>query len=261
MNKTEFLALLRKKLAGLPKEDIDEHLAFYAESIDDRLEEGLTEAEAVAEIGSIDDISAQIMSEIPITKLVKERVRPKRRLSALEITLLALGSPIWLALLISLLAVILSLYAVIWAVIISLWAIAAALIVCAVCCPVAGILVMFRGDLAQGLALTGAGFVCAGLAVLLLPACRACGKGAWALAKKLTLGLKKLFLGKGKSDENDHIKSVIGGSLPYSRGTDNLRSGHVDTGLGLFSPRQQQIRDQRIRHKRAGAGYPHRLRH
>lgn len=198
MNKKEFLALLKKKLSGLPQEDMDERLAFYAESIDDRLEEGLTEAEAVAQMGSVDDISAQIMSDIPITRLVKERVRPKRRLSALEITLLVLGSPIWLALLISLFAVILSLYAVIWAVFISMWAIAAALIACAVCCPVAGILLLFRGEAAQGLVLISAGLVCAGLAVLLFPACRACGKGAWLLAKKLTLGLKKLFIGKGQ---------------------------------------------------------------
>ena len=198
MNKKEFLALLRKKLSGLPKEDLEERLAFYAESIDDRLEEGLTEAEAVTQIGPIDDISAQIMSEIPISRLVKERVKPRRRLSGLEIALLVLGSPIWLSLLIALLAIVLSLYIVIWAVIVSLWAVAVSLIACAAACPIAGIVLLFKGDAAQGLVLISAGLVCAGLAILLFPACRACSKGAWVLAKKLTLGLKKLFLRKGQ---------------------------------------------------------------
>ena len=197
MDKKEFLALLKKKLSGLPSEDMEERLAFYAESIDDRVEEGLTEAEAVAEIGSVEDVSAQIMSEIPITKLLKERVKPKRRLSALEITLLVLGSPIWLSLLIAVLAVILSLYVVIWAVIISLWAAAVSLIACAVVCPIAGILLLFKGEGSQGLIMISAGLVCTGLAILALPICRALSKGAWLLAKKLTLGLKKLFIGKG----------------------------------------------------------------
>lgn len=47
MNKQEFLVKLRKGLSGLPKEDIEERLTFYSEMIDDRMEEGLSEEEAV----------------------------------------------------------------------------------------------------------------------------------------------------------------------------------------------------------------------
>ena len=39
MNKEEFLNALRSALAGLPQEDIEERLAFYSESIDDRVED------------------------------------------------------------------------------------------------------------------------------------------------------------------------------------------------------------------------------
>lgn len=48
MLKEEFLAQLRGGLAGLPQEDLEERLAFYSELLDDRMEEGLSEAEAVA---------------------------------------------------------------------------------------------------------------------------------------------------------------------------------------------------------------------
>ena len=34
MNKDQFLEELRKKLSGLPQEDIDERVAFYSEMID-----------------------------------------------------------------------------------------------------------------------------------------------------------------------------------------------------------------------------------
>lgn len=56
MNKQEFLMRLREGLSGLPENDIEERLIFYSEMIDDRKEEGLSEEEAVREIGNIDEI-------------------------------------------------------------------------------------------------------------------------------------------------------------------------------------------------------------
>ena len=110
MLKQEFLAQLRDALCGLPQCDIDERLTFYSEIIDDRMEDGLPEEEAVAAVGSVDEIFTQVVAEIPFSKIVKERIKPKRRLTAWEIVLLALGSPIWLSLGIAAFAVILSLY-------------------------------------------------------------------------------------------------------------------------------------------------------
>ena len=98
MGKAEFMETLRKRLAGLPQAEIEERLAFYNEMIDDRIEDGLTEEEAVAEVGPVEDVVNQIMSEIPLTALVREKVRPKRTLRVWEIILLVLGSPIWLSL-------------------------------------------------------------------------------------------------------------------------------------------------------------------
>ena len=60
MNKSEFLSELRTRLKGLPQNEIEERLSFYGEAIDDRIEEGVPEEDAVLEIGSIDDIVAQI---------------------------------------------------------------------------------------------------------------------------------------------------------------------------------------------------------
>ena len=47
MSKQEFLAQLRKGLSGLPKEDLEERLTFYSEMIDDRIDDGMAEEEAV----------------------------------------------------------------------------------------------------------------------------------------------------------------------------------------------------------------------
>ena len=82
MNKQEFLTELRAKLSGLPTDDVEERLGFYGEMIDDRTEEGVTEEQAVEEIGTVDQIASQIISEVPLTKIVREKIKPKRRLKA-----------------------------------------------------------------------------------------------------------------------------------------------------------------------------------
>ena len=74
MTKQMFLASLREGLQGLPPADVEERIAFYDEMIDDRMEEGLTEEEALAEIGTVESVIAQIAEETPLAKLVKELV-------------------------------------------------------------------------------------------------------------------------------------------------------------------------------------------
>ena len=101
MNKQEFLEELREELMGLPQDEIEERLDFYSEMIEDRMEEGLSEEVAVAEIGIPAEIAAQIIEDIPLTRFVVEKVKPKRKLKVWEIVLLVLGSPIWVPLLLA----------------------------------------------------------------------------------------------------------------------------------------------------------------
>lgn len=208
MTKNEFLGTLRARLSGLSESDIEEHISFYSEIIEDRIEDGASEEDAVCGIGSVEDIAAQIIADVPLTKIAKERIKPKRRLRAWEIVLLAVGSPIWLSLGIAAFAVILSLYVVIWALIISLWAVFASLVACALGLSVAGIAMIggpyvFAGvimaaesNVFSGIALIGVGFVCAGLGIFLFFGCNAATKGAILLTKKIALGVKKAFMRK-----------------------------------------------------------------
>lgn len=199
MTKQEFLARLREGLAGLPQEDIAERLTFYEEMIADRMEDGLAEEEAVAAAGSADEIIKQIVAETPLTKIVKERVRDRRRMKAWEIIFLVLGSPIWLSLLIAAFAVLLSIYIVIWALILSLWAVWISFIAGALAGVAAGIVLLCRGSAMQGLSLIAAGIVLAGLTIFLFYGCKAATKGAAVLTKKIALGIKSLFIGKEKN--------------------------------------------------------------
>lgn len=196
MSKQEFLAQLRKGLSGLPKDDIEGRLAFYNEMIDDRMEDGLSEEEAVSAVGSVDEIVAQVVAEIPLARVAKERIKPKRRMQAWEVVLLVLGSPIWLSLLIAAFAVIFSIYVVLWSVVISLWAVFASLIGCAIGCIAAGIGVAVGINSLTGVAMIGAGIVCAGLSIFMFYGCKAATKGSAVLTKKLPLWIKNCFIKK-----------------------------------------------------------------
>ncbi|MBQ7669866.1 MAG: DUF1700 domain-containing protein [Clostridia bacterium] len=196
MNKDQFLSELRAGLAGLPQDDVDERIAFYSEMIDDRIEEGVTEEEAVSMIGSVDEIVSQTVAEIPLAKLVKEKITPKRTLKAWEIVLICLGFPLWFPLLIAFGAVVLSLYIVAWSLIISLWAIELSFIASAFGGIAASVAYMIRGDAAFGVALIGASIFLAGLSIFTFFGCVALSKGIIRLTKKAALGIKSLFIRK-----------------------------------------------------------------
>ena len=197
MNKREFLDKLREGLCGLPREDVEERVTFYGEMIDDRMEEGMSEDEAVADVGTVEDIVAQIVSEYPLARLVKERVKPKRALEGWEILLLILGSPVWLSLLIGAISVMVSLYVAIWSVIITLGAVAVSLATCLLGGVVLGIALAVQGRAVSGFAVLGAGLVCAGVAILMAFLCQFTVKGTLLLTKKMALGIKKVFMKRG----------------------------------------------------------------
>lgn len=194
MLKQEFLLQLKKGLSGLPQNDIEERLAFYNEMIEDRVEEGLSEEEAVCAVGSVSDIVAQAIAEIPLTKLAKERIKPKRRLKVWEIVLLALGSPIWLSLGIAAIAVLFSIEVVMWAAIVSLWTIFASLVVCALGGVALCVMLAIGGNIVSAIAVLAAGVFCAGLSVFAFCGCRIVTESAVLGTKKAASRLKKRLI-------------------------------------------------------------------
>lgn len=69
MNKTQFCALLGNKLKPyLSPKEIYKTLNFFEEMIDDRIDEGLSEKEAVSQLGDINIIVDQILDEHNIGK-------------------------------------------------------------------------------------------------------------------------------------------------------------------------------------------------
>lgn len=198
MKKSEFLAELKKRLAGLPEEDIKESLDYYGEIIDDRMEDGMSEEEAVATVGSPAQVASKIWGDIPIPAFDKEQTAPRRSLRAWEIVLLVLGSPIWLSLLAAAAVVIIAVYIVMWSALAVLYAAEIVFGVGAVFGIVYSTVILIQGSIGTGLFLLGAGIVLAGLSILTFHGCIYATRGLLWLSKRIFLGIISCFVRKEK---------------------------------------------------------------
>ncbi len=198
VNKQEFLATLASGLNGLPQNDINERLTFYSEMIDDRMEEGLSEQEAVAQIGSVEVVIAQIMSEVPLSKIVKEKVKPKRNLKVWEIVALIIGSPVWLSLLLAATAFVLAIYVLIWSVIVAAYVVDAAILVCGGASVFAAYIFGSAFNFPGVGCAVGAAMVCVGSSVLLFFLFNQLTKFVVFLTKKSGMAIKSALVGKEK---------------------------------------------------------------
>lgn len=196
MTKAEFLSALRARLSGLPEEDLKKSIEYYSEMIDDRMEDGLSEEDAVAAVGSIDEIVAQILSDTSLPKLVKEKVRPKRALHGWEILLLVLGFPLWFPLLIAGASVLFALFIAFWSVVFAICVVGVSFAACGIAGIFGSLAFIPLGNWPNGLLFFGGGLIFAGLTILVFLFIRLVVKVIFAVSKTILLGIKACFVRK-----------------------------------------------------------------
>lgn len=199
MNKKEFLDILQAQLAGLPQEDVKRSLEFYGEMIDDRTEEGMDEQQAVKEIGSVDEVVAQILSETPLQRLIKEKAKPSRTLRAWEIALLALGSPIWASLLLAAACIFFSVYILIWSLVLVIYCVSVSFAAGAVSGIAGSIMLLFIGNPLSALLFFGTGLICIGITIFMFFASKDITVAIARLSKMLLIKIKSMFLRKERA--------------------------------------------------------------
>ena len=198
MTKDEFLSQLTHRLGYLPYEEVKKSVDFYREAIEDRVEDGATEEDAVAAMGGLDDVVREIEESLPLTTIMKQKVRGSKERShskTLWVVLAICGSPIWLALLISLFVVLLSVYIVVWAVIISLFAVLIALAASGAIIIAGGVLLPY-GSLPPRLMFIGSGLICVGAGILLFPAIKYLSVKLAGLIPPFFRWVKRTIIGK-----------------------------------------------------------------
>lgn len=196
MNKTEFVDALRRSLGKLPSYEVEQSIAFYAEMIDDRVEDGMSEQDAVAALGPVGAIAAQIIAETPaIPKAIAKANTGSR---TLNIVLLAVFSPIWVPIVLALAAAAFMVYLSIWMVIVALWMTVAILLLCG---PIG--IVGFAWCLGTGYPLTaayllGCGLAAAGVGLFAWFGVLAASKGLFNLTRQFARWIKGLFVKRAR---------------------------------------------------------------
>lgn len=194
MDKATFLAEVKEKLSGLPRQELEQSLEYYREMIEDRMEDGMQEEEAVAAMGSVDEAAAQILNEISLPKLVKANVKMSRTLRAWELVLLIAGLPVWVPILICVLVIFFLFYLMIGLLIFVLYVIDLSLAVAGVAGIAGAVLQFVTGRPLGGWMYLGAGLFCAGVSVLLFFGTKHVHRALIRIGKRVGLWIRSLFL-------------------------------------------------------------------
>jgi uncharacterized membrane protein len=184
MNKQMFLDGLRAALAELPIAERDKTLAYYEEMINDRIEDGMSETEAVASLEPVEVLAARIINETPMMQKAVRKAKKSGISTPLLIVLIIIGFPVWLPLLATLFGIIIAVFATMFALIITLVCLVLGLLIGGLATLISA---PFTGGLLGGsiILAAGAGLIAAGIAILLI-------YPVWYLIKLIWAGLKKL---------------------------------------------------------------------
>lgn len=164
MTKSEYLKKLKRALRPIERAEREKSLAYFSEVIDDRIEEGITEEAAVAELESVSAAAERIISE------AKAQGQIKQKRSIWEIVLIVLGFPLWFPFLLTLAIIVLTVYGLVWIIIGALFLISAALVVGGVS-GIFALMAFFTENINTAFAGFGAGLICAGIGIaLFIPA-------------------------------------------------------------------------------------------
>lgn len=190
MTKNEFTRELKGRISHLPKSERRRILTYYYEMISERMEDGMSEAEAIDALGDLDELLSEYS---PMPKEPRRGVR----LRAWHIIMLIVGSPLWICLVAALLCIMLAFYIVIWALVVAFYAIFVALAVSGFALLMASFWGLFTGGAPYFFGLMGAGVFLCGIAIFWLLACNAFAKAMAKVTGKTSRGIFRFFFKRG----------------------------------------------------------------
>ena len=194
MNKQEYLEAIRSRISAMPADDVNRFMDYYSEMIDDRVEDGLYEEEAVGEMGIPEAEVEQKQEDMTLTKLVKEKIKPKHELKAWEVVLIVLGSPVWIPLLITALVLLLTLWIVAFALLISFYAVVLSFVAAGIGGLICAIPLFIANSPYTAVLMLGAALIGIGIAILFVVSVKPVTVGIFKVCKASVSGIKRMFV-------------------------------------------------------------------
>ena len=189
MTKNEFTRELKSKINHLPKAERRRILTYYYEMISERMEDGMSESEAIDALGNLDELFSEYA---PAPKEPKRGVR----LRGWHIVMLIVGSPLWILLVAAMLCIMLAFYIGIWALVVCFYAVFAALAASGFACLVASFWALISGGAPYFFVVFGAGAFLSGLAIMWLIVCNLFAKAMAKVTGKTAKGIFRFFFKK-----------------------------------------------------------------
>ncbi len=198
MNKSDFLVTLRSELERQSISNIDNMIEYYDEMICDRIEDGMTEEEAVGSMDSIEEIVKEAVLDKSVPALVREKVQKSREKAKSKghewiwITLAVLGFPVWFPILLTVIILLFVFFMVFWILVATVFIVLLAIGFSAIACLVAAFTVFFGLiPFPTFLLAIGAALALGGICVLLWKPLVAFAKAAGKTFGKIIVSIKK----------------------------------------------------------------------
>lgn len=188
MKKNEFMDALKKKIKNESYEYVCQVVEYYDEIISDLIEDGVSEEDAIASLGSIDDILINMHGEDII------EMKPHSKKSTAVIGgLLILGFPLWGSLLAAGLLLLLSVYIIIWCIPIVTVCLAFAGVISFIV-GIFGAFPLFIDSVALGLTQLGLSALFGSIGIIGIILTHAVSKRIYNYSKLLTGYIKEMFV-------------------------------------------------------------------
>lgn len=195
MNKELFLQQLRVRLQYLPPLEQQRTLSYYEEMIADRMEDGISEQEAVAALGPIENIVKDTYEDLGFTQLLQANMRMNTTNKISDKILIALiifiTAPFWLTFAVLAFSILISIAAVIFSLFIAFVAVIFAFGISAIACLAAFVIFIIHGQPLAALFVFGLMLVVAAITIALAPTIPTVGRGTMKVVKEIFRSAKK----------------------------------------------------------------------
>ncbi len=192
MNKEQYISKIRESILSLPEAYIESSLQYYSEMIDDRVEDGMAEEDAVAEMVSVEEAVAQILRDKPAEEIKENKAKAHKNKKEIFIIVAILSAPV-------VLPVVFSLAVALLTVLILLYSVPVALIAGGLGCIVKAVaLAVVEAAATEAVLYFGVGLSLSGISILLFIAAHYFAKLVKFLCKKSVAFVKGIFSKKEK---------------------------------------------------------------
>lgn len=174
MTKEEFLTALRSALMEERINNVESLVEYYDEMISDRIEDGMSEEEAVEAMGPIADIVSEVSWDRPIGTLVKEKVVKSHESAKgngknmLWVALMIVGFPLWFPVAITIFILLGVIYMIPWIFIFTFFVILASFAFAAVACLIGFVVEITKLSLASACISLGIALILASICMVIV---------------------------------------------------------------------------------------------